>query len=96
MFTIENPKGSQLVNTVPMQYLISFFKDKGGLNQYTINLGDWGAESLKPLWIYSADDVTEALTSYTSFLKGGHSNLPVTYRHLGLPTATFLVLFVSL
>ncbi|CAE7226682.1 unnamed protein product [Symbiodinium microadriaticum] len=79
VFTIENPKGSQLVNTVPMQYLISFFKDKGGLNQYTINLGDWGAESLKPLWIYSADDVTEALTSYTSFQKGGHSNLPVTY-----------------
>ena len=94
--TVENPKNSELVHSRPMQYLIEFFSDRCSqlgvqlchqLRQYTINLGDFGAETLKPVWLYAAEDLDEALTSTCRFQdrppSSSSSSQPVTHTFLG-------------
>ena len=93
IFVIENPKGSQLVNSIPMQWLIRFFNETlsartglSSLYQFTVNLGDWGSETLKPVWLYSPTDLTAPLTSFMPFHdrpSNSCSSQPVTLVLLG-------------
>ena len=71
IWTMENPVNSQLQNSSAVQYFVRWLKRKeeqgledASMLQFQVNLGDWGAPSLKPVWIYASEDLTEPLTTH--------------------------------
>ena len=65
MVTIENPVNSRLELCVDFQLFITWVKQRKayaveGLMRTTVPLGDFGAATKKPVWIYSPHDFSQA------------------------------------
>ena len=74
VWSVENPKNSELIQTYSMQFLILFFQclerrgfQGAGVTQYSLNLRDFGADTLKPLWVYSSEGIEDALSAAAPF-----------------------------
>ena len=57
-FGIEQPRNSKLEIQQAMQYLMTWLqKSASGLYRHSLDLGAFGAESQKPIWLYSDQEV---------------------------------------
>ena len=81
VWSLENPANSQLEHAAPMQYLIRWFLERTSMgyeaatmHQFRISLGDFGAPTLKPVWFYASEDLSEPLTAPQRFSQRKHPN----------------------
>ena len=81
VWSLENPANSQLEHAAPMQYLIRWFLERTSMgyeaatmHQFRISLGDFGAPTLKGVWFYASEDLSEPLTAPQRFSQRKHPN----------------------
>ena len=54
IFTVEQPRLSKLQDHPHFQYMMRFLLQRGiKLQRHEVHLGEYGAESLKPIWLYA-------------------------------------------
>ena len=67
----------------PLVLRTSMGYEPATLHQFRISLGDFGAPTLKPVWLYASEDLTEPLTAPQRFSQQRHpdhaSEVTVTY-----------------
>ena len=86
---LEQPRNSQLQIHPMVQWLLEHLSSHGhDLFRQTVYLGEYGAESLKPIWLYSLREL-ELPTYDVDFSAAGssvsssQSSQPVTFQSLG-------------
>ena len=97
VISIEQPVNSLLVHSPSFQLLLQFFADAShvagwackGVQCATVALGHFGAESMKPIWVYTtepslADYLMRVDAKSTLSPSGESDNGPVAYQCLGL------------
>lgn len=92
LWSVENPKNSEIIHSAPFQFLIQWSqcleRSSGFLSavtRYTVNLGDFGADTMKPVWIYSLDCVGDAFQTPAPREKSSRpAAAPLAKEHLDI------------
>ena len=103
LWSMENPVNSTLEQSEPLQYLVRWLRRRAEegmpsakMHAFTVSLGDFGAASLKPVWVYASEDLTDPLTAMGNFsdrqsASSSEDRPQVTIQTLGSPYVSLLV-----